>query len=76
MRANLARGVRVERSSALRQTEAGHIAFPLLVGHNGNPLGEGNPILTYDATSEPHAELGRLLADAVPPTADGVRHHE
>ncbi|MEV8393181.1 MULTISPECIES: hypothetical protein [unclassified Streptomyces] len=73
--ANPAQGVRIERSSPLRQTEAGRIALPLLVGHNGTPLGEGNLILTYDGASELHAELGRLLADAVPPTADGT-HHE
>lgn len=72
MTANPTQGVRIERSGELRQTAAGRIALPLHVAHNGTRLGEGDLVMTYDDASSLYADLGRLLAHAVPSTADGA----
>lgn len=64
MTANPRRGIRIARSTkSLRQTEAGRIAVPLSVAHDGAELGDAELVLTVDQTAELHAELGRQLAE-------------
>ncbi|MGA5489548.1 hypothetical protein ACPCK1_17550 [Streptomyces pseudogriseolus] len=73
MTANPAQGVRIDRSGPLRRTAAGRIAIPLNVGKNGDPVGEGDLVLTHDAAALLHAELGRLLVESIPPTTPDER---
>jgi hypothetical protein len=71
--ANPAQGVRIERSGSLEATAAGRFALPLSVAHNGAELGVGRLTFTYDSAAELHAELGRLLAESIPPTTPDER---
>ena len=79
MTANPAQGVRIDRSGLLRRTAAGRIAIPLTVGKNGDPIGEGDLVLTIASAADLYAELGRMLAESMsltPPTdqaAEGSR---
>jgi hypothetical protein len=66
--ANPAQGVRIDRSGPLRRTAAGRVAIPLTVGKNGDRVGEGDLVLTFDDAALLHAELGRLLTESIPPT--------
>ncbi|MFF9690213.1 hypothetical protein [Streptomyces sp. NPDC014623] len=62
--ANPRQGVRVQRSAALRRTEAGRIALPLSITQNGKRLADSELVMTCDAAAELYAELGRVLAEA------------
>ncbi|MGW7197563.1 hypothetical protein [Streptomyces chryseus] len=73
MTANPSQGVRIDRNGQLRRTAAGRIAIPLNVGKNGDPVGEGDLVLTNAAAEMLHAELGRLLAESIPPTTPDER---
>jgi hypothetical protein len=65
--ANPAQGVRINRNGSLRRTAAGRIALPLAVGKDGEAIGTGDLVLTNASAEALHAELGRLLAESVPP---------
>lgn len=64
MTANPRQGVRVQRSAALRRTEAGRIALPLSVTRDGKHLADSELVMTCDAAAELYAQLGQALADA------------
>lgn len=70
MTANPSQGVRINRIGALRRTAAGRIAMPLTVGKDGDRVGEGDLVLTFDSAAALYAELGRVLAEpSTSPTA-------
>ena len=71
--ANPAQGVRIERNGSLETTHAGRFALPLSITHDGALLGVGRLVLTYDSAANLHAELGRLLAESIPPTTPDER---
>ncbi|MDX3753749.1 hypothetical protein ACFWD7_37050 [Streptomyces mirabilis] len=73
MTANPSQGVRIDRIGPLRRTAAGRVALPLTVGKNGEPIGEGDLVLTNAAAELLHAELGRLLAESFPPITPDER---
>lgn len=73
MTANPSQGVRIERDGSLEKTNAGRFALPLSVTQNGAILGTGRLTLTYESAAELHAELGRLLAESIPPTTPDER---
>ncbi|AZM57634.1 hypothetical protein DMA15_12775 [Streptomyces sp. WAC 01529] len=73
MTANPSQGVRIVRDGSLETTNAGRFALPLSVTQNGTELGVGRLILTFDTAAELHAELGRMLAESIPPTTPDER---
>lgn len=70
MTANPSQGVRIDRSGPLRRTAAGRIAIPLTVGKNGDRVGEGDLVLTFDSAAALYADLGRVLAESTTPPTD------
>jgi hypothetical protein len=73
MTANPAQGVRIEKSGALRRTEAGRIALPLSVDDNGERIGDGVLVMTYEDAVDLHSELGQVLTGGDPPDRFGDR---
>ncbi|RPK76597.1 hypothetical protein EES45_22830 [Streptomyces sp. ADI97-07] len=72
MTANPRQGVRVQRSAGLRRTAAGRIALPLSITRDGMRLGDAELVMTCDRAAELYAELGRVLAAAGHPMAEGA----
>lgn len=70
--ANPRQGVRVQRSAALRRTEAGRMALPLSVTRDGNHLADSVLVMTCDDAAELYTQLGQALAEAGHPAAGGV----